>query len=58
MWLYDLDEDKAVIVLDKELSVEEKRYVLLHELLHAIHEIMDVGVTEYPEDVRPPRSQS
>jgi len=53
LWLYDVDEDKAAIVISKDAPIEVQRYVLLHELLHAIHEILDVGISEFPELVRP-----
>lgn len=53
MWQYNVDTDRAVIYVDKDAPIEHQRYVLLHELLHAIHELLDVGICEYPEFVQP-----
>ena len=53
LWLYDVDEDKATIVISKDAPIAGQRYVLLHELLHAIHEVLDVGISEFPDLVQP-----
>lgn len=56
-WNYDLDVDKAIIVLDGTAAIQQQRYSLLHELLHAVHELLDVGISEYPEHVQPTKAQ-
>lgn len=53
MWLYDLDKDRAAIIIDKEVPIEVQRYVLLHELLHAVHEALDLALEEFPQYVHP-----
>ena len=56
-WTYDVDADRATIMIDGTAPVAQQRYILLHELLHAVHELLDIGVCEFPEHVQPTIAQ-
>jgi Zn-dependent peptidase ImmA (M78 family) len=43
-WGYDPNAHKAVIRLAKDLTTEEARYVLLHELQHVMIDYLHVGL--------------
>jgi hypothetical protein len=53
-WVYEPpgDGEKALILIDGSLPLEFQRYVLLHELGHAIHETIDVMLEAFPGHVR------
>ena len=51
-WLYDLEDEMAVILLDASIPIEVQRYTLLHELQHAVIELVDIMLENYPQDVR------
>ena len=48
---YNYDKQTSVILIDGRLPIEVQRYVLLHELLHAVHEALDVLLEHAPTDV-------
>lgn len=50
-WVYDQPEGKATIFINADLPLPVQRYVLLHELQHALVELVDVGLEEFPADV-------
>ena len=52
MWLYDHDADKAVILVHAALPIEVQRYVVLHEIQHAMVEVVDVMLEKYPQYVQ------
>ena len=50
-WIYDPD-GTATILLDGGLPVECQRWFLIHELLHAVHDVREVFVNDHPEHVQ------
>lgn len=46
---YVFDAQRAIFKVDMRLPLEVQRYVLLHELLHAVHETIDVMLEKYPD---------
>lgn len=50
-WLYDYEKQTAVILIDGRQPIAVQRYILLHELLHAVHEVIDVMLEKQPETV-------
>ena len=51
-WLYDHEKDVAVILIDDTAPIEAQRYTLLHELQHAIIEIVDVMLEKHSHNVK------
>ena len=52
VWIYDHGEDFARIYLSKGDPIEVQRYTLIHELQHALVEILDVMLENYPDGVQ------
>jgi hypothetical protein len=52
-FVYNVAKDTAVVLIDGRLPLAVQRYVLLHEVLHAANEAMDIGLEEYPDHVMP-----
>ena len=50
-WSYDTDKGKAQVSIRAGLPLSVQRYVLLHELLHTVHEIIDICLEEHPHNV-------
>jgi Zn-dependent peptidase ImmA (M78 family) len=42
-----------VIRIDEGLPLPVQRYALIHELQHALVELLDVMIEKYPDHVRP-----
>ena len=40
--IYSYEKQTAVILIDSRLPIEMQRYTLLHELLHVVHEAIDI----------------
>ena len=51
-WVYDVPGNQALIVIDEKLPLEVQRYTLLHELQHAMVDVLDQGVERFPEYVK------
>lgn len=51
LFTYSVSKGTAVVLIDGRLPLPVQRYVLLHELLHAMHELIDIGLEEFPESV-------
>lgn len=52
-FFYTVDAEKpiAMVTIDSTYPLPVQRYILLHELGHAIHEEIDVMLEQYPECV-------
>lgn len=50
-WYYD--DGKPVIRINSKLALKRKRYLLYHELYHAIHDIMHVALQDHEKEVAP-----
>lgn len=50
-FVYNHVEDKAAMLIDRRLPIEVQRYTYLHEMLHAIHEVLDIMLEKFPEYV-------
>lgn len=50
-WVYNIREDRCGILIDRRLPIQVQRYVYLHELLHGVHELIDIMLEEFPEHV-------
>lgn len=46
------EKPSAIIRINKDLPVEVQRYTLVHELQHALVELLDVMVEKFPESVQ------
>lgn len=55
LWLYNAEQQTAVILIDGQLPIEVQRYSLIHELQHALVDLLDVMVEHYRADVQPKR---
>lgn len=51
-WTYDHAEGFARIYINKGDTPEVQRYTLIHELQHAMVEILDVMLENYPDHVQ------
>lgn len=51
-WTYSYMQDKARIFIDADLPLPVQRYVLLHELIHALNDILDQMIEQCPELVQ------
>lgn len=51
-WIYDVEKDKAVIIVNEDLPIEVQRYTIQHELVHAINDLMDQSIEKFPEYVQ------
>lgn len=52
-FLYNITKGTAVVLVDGRLPLPVQRYVLLHELLHAANDAMDIALEEFPDHVMP-----
>ncbi|MGH6691885.1 MAG: hypothetical protein ACREF4_14540 [Gammaproteobacteria bacterium] len=52
VWLYDVESDRAAILLDASLPLPVQRYALLHELIHALNDVLDQMIEKYPDLVQ------
>jgi Zn-dependent peptidase ImmA (M78 family) len=50
-WMYD--EGKPVIRISASLGIKRKRYLLYHELQHAIHDILHTALQDNENEVAP-----
>lgn len=50
-FVYAFEPQMALFKVDVRLPIEVQRYVLLHELLHAVHEDLDVMLEKFPQFV-------
>lgn len=50
---YDVPKQLAVVILNGDLPLEVQRYTLLHELQHALVDVLDQMVEKFPESVQP-----
>ena len=55
LWLYNVEQQTAVILIDGRLPLEVQRYSLIHELQHALVDLLDVMVEHFRTDVQPKR---
>ena len=55
LWLYNVEQQTAVILIDGRLPLEVQRYSLIHELQHALVDLLDVMVEHFRADVQPKR---
>ena len=55
LWLYNVEQQTAVILIDGQLPIEVQRYSLIHELQHALVDLLDVMVEHYRASVQPKR---
>lgn len=51
VWLYDYAKQTAVVLIDGRNPIEVQRYTLLHEIVHAAHEVIDLLLEKQPEHV-------
>lgn len=50
-WFYD--EGKPVIRISSALGIKRKRYLLYHELQHAIHDILHTALQDHEKEIAP-----
>ena len=55
LWLYNVEDHTAIILIDGRLPIEVQRYSLIHELQHALVDLLDVMVEHFRADVQPKR---
>jgi Zn-dependent peptidase ImmA (M78 family) len=51
-WVYSASQDKARIFIDSSLPLPVQRYTLLHELIHALNDILDQMIEHHPDLVQ------
>jgi len=52
LWVYGLEDNSATILIDGRLPLEVQRYTLLHELLHAMNDLIDQMLEKEPAHVQ------
>ena len=52
IWVYSHAEGTATILIDASLPLPVQRYVLLHELGHAMLELVDIGLEHAADQVQ------
>lgn len=50
-WRYT--EGSAVIRISNAVGIQRQRYLLYHELYHAIHDIMHTALQDHPKEIAP-----
>lgn len=50
-WLYL--EDQPTIRISSKVSKKRQRYLLYHELMHALHDLMHVALQDHKKEVAP-----
>jgi hypothetical protein len=51
IWVYD-HPNTATIYINQDQPIEVQRYILYHELGHAVHEAIDIMLEKFPEHVQ------
>lgn len=45
---YSIEDGTSWIDIRKNLPITKKRYVLIHEIQHAIVDLLDIGLSRFP----------
>ena len=53
LYVYDVEKDIAAIYIDKTAPLPVQRYILIHELDHALNELRDVMLEYHLDQVHP-----